>query len=208
MSEIQGRVAFVTGGASGLGLSMARILLRRSASVMLADRDAEGLERAVAELSQDSNAVSSVVCDVAEAGAIEEAAQKTVEHFGKVHIVANNAGVGLGGQPGEIPIEDWRWIVDINLMGVVSAAKISAHLFSSVADTSALYVSIPSSREKASRRAPLTAATPGAESPRSSLSVTTRWAAESIRLLAISGLGTLSVAIMSAGSISTRTVPW
>ena len=66
MSDIQGRVAFITGGASGLGLSMARTFLRRGASVMLADRDEDGLERAVADLSQDSNAVSSVVGDVAE----------------------------------------------------------------------------------------------------------------------------------------------
>ena len=109
MSDIQGRVALVTGGASGVGLSMARTFLGRGASVMLADRDAEGLARAVEALSKDSNAVSSVVCDVADAGALEEAAQKTVDHFGKVHIVANNAGVGLGGQPGEIPLPDWRW---------------------------------------------------------------------------------------------------
>lgn len=126
MSDIQGRVAFVTGGASGLGLSMARSFLRRGASVMLADRDAEGLENAVAALSSETNQVASVVCDVADANEIEKAAQSTIDHFGKVHIVANNAGVGLGGQPGEIPLQDWRWIVDINLMGVVHAAGVTA----------------------------------------------------------------------------------
>ena len=131
MSDIQGRVAFVTGGASGLGLSMARTFLSRGASVMLADRDAEGLARAVEALSKDSNAVSSVVCDVADAGALEEAAQKTGDHFGKVHIVANNAGVGLGGQPGEIPLQDWRWIVDINLMGVVHGVELFTPLIQS-----------------------------------------------------------------------------
>ncbi|MEL7108751.1 MAG: SDR family NAD(P)-dependent oxidoreductase [Pseudomonadota bacterium] len=131
MSDIQGRVAFVTGGASGLGLSMAREFLRRGARVMLADRDAEGLERAVAELSKDSNEVASVACDVADAGAIEDAAQKTVEHFGKVHIVVNNAGVALGGDPGDISIEDWRWIVDINLMGVVHGVEVFTPLIKS-----------------------------------------------------------------------------
>ncbi len=124
MSDIQGRVAFVTGGASGLGLSIARSLLRRGASVMLADRDAEGLEKAVAELSSETNQVASVVCDVADANEIEKAAQATIDHFGKVHIVVNNAGVGLGGQPGEIPLQDWRWIVDINLMGVVHGVEV------------------------------------------------------------------------------------
>lgn len=131
MSDIQGRVAFVTGGASGLGLSMAREFLRRGARVMLADRDAEGLERAVAELSKDSNEVASVICDVADANAIEEAAQKTVDHFGKVHIVVNNAGVALGGDPGDISIEDWRWIVDINLMGVVHGVEVFTPLIKS-----------------------------------------------------------------------------
>ena len=63
MSDIQGRVAFVTGGASGLGLAMARSFLKRGARVMLADRDEEGLNRAVAELSKDSNEIASVVCD-------------------------------------------------------------------------------------------------------------------------------------------------
>jgi NAD(P)-dependent dehydrogenase (short-subunit alcohol dehydrogenase family) len=131
MSDIQGRVAFVTGGASGLGLSMARSLLKRGASVMLADRDAEGLERAVAELSSETNQVASVVCDVADASEIEKAAQATIDHFGKVHIVVNNAGVGLGGQPGEIALQDWRWIVDINLMGVVHGIEVFTPLIQS-----------------------------------------------------------------------------
>lgn len=131
MSDIQGRVAFVTGGASGLGLAMARTLLKRGARVMLADRDAEGLERAVAELSSDSNEVASIVCDVADLDQVKAAAQATVDHFGKVHIVANNAGVGKGGQPGEIPIKDWRWIVDINLMGVVHGVEIFTPLIQS-----------------------------------------------------------------------------
>lgn len=131
MSDIQGRVAFVTGGASGLGLSIARSLLRRGASVMLADRNAEGLEKAVAELSSETNQVASVVCDVADANEIEKAAQATIDHFGKVHIVVNNAGVGLGGQPGEIPLQDWRWIVDINLMGVVHGVEVFTPLIQS-----------------------------------------------------------------------------
>ena len=131
MSDIQGRVAFVTGGASGLGLSMARSFLKRGASVMLADRDAEGLQRAVAALSSDTNQVASVVCDVADASEIEKAAQATIDHFGKVHIAVNNAGVGLGGQPGEIPLQDWRWIVDINLMGVVHGVEVFTPLIQS-----------------------------------------------------------------------------
>lgn len=131
MSEIEGRVAFVTGGASGLGLAMARSFLKRGARVMLADRNEEGLAQAVSELSSDSNVVASVVCDVAEVDQVRAAAQATIDHFGKVHIVANNAGVGKGGEPGDIPIEDWRWIVDINLMGVVYGVEVFTPLIQS-----------------------------------------------------------------------------
>lgn len=131
MSDIQGRVAFVTGGASGLGLAMARSFLKRGARVMLADRNEEGLNRAVAELSKDSNEIASVVCDVADVEQVKAAAQATIDHFGKVHIVANNAGVGKGGQPGEIPIEDWKWIVDINLLGVVYGVEVFTPLIQS-----------------------------------------------------------------------------
>lgn len=131
MSEIAGRVAFVTGGASGLGLAMARSFLMRGARVMLADRNEEGLTAAVSELSKHSNEVASVVCDVADVEHVRAAAQATIDHFGKVHIVANNAGVGKGGQPGEIPIEDWRWVVDINLMGVVYGVEVFTPLIQS-----------------------------------------------------------------------------
>lgn len=131
MSEIAGRVAFITGGASGLGLAMARSFLKRGARVMLADRNEVGLAEAVSELSKDSNEVASVVCDVADVDQVRAAAQATIDHFGKVHIVVNNAGVGKGGQPGEIPIEDWRWIVDINLMGVVHGVEVFTPLIQS-----------------------------------------------------------------------------
>ncbi|MCI5043555.1 MAG: SDR family NAD(P)-dependent oxidoreductase, partial [Aquisalinus sp.] len=61
----------------------------------------------------------SVICDVADPEGVKAAADKTIERFGKVHVLVNNAGVGGGGKPGETTLEDWRWVVDINLMGVV-----------------------------------------------------------------------------------------
>ena len=131
MSEIKGRVAFVTGGASGLGLAMARTFLARGARVMLADRDEEGLTRAVADLSYYLIFYSAVCRDAADVEHVIAASQATIEHFGKVHIVANNAGGGKGGQPGEIPLEDWRWIVDINLLGVVYGVEVFTPLIQS-----------------------------------------------------------------------------
>ncbi|WOR15893.1 SDR family NAD(P)-dependent oxidoreductase [Hyphomonas sp. FCG-A18] len=124
MTEIAGKVAFITGGAGGLGLAMARAFAAKGAKVMLADRDAEGLSKAAAALAADGVDVGTVTCDVTDVDALKAAAAATIERFGKVHIVANNAGVAVGGQPGEIPLEDWRWIVDINLMGVAYGVEI------------------------------------------------------------------------------------
>ncbi|PJK30391.1 SDR family NAD(P)-dependent oxidoreductase [Minwuia thermotolerans] len=120
MREIEDRIAFVTGGASGIGLAVAKALVNRGARVMLADIDADALALAKAEIGQ---AAEGVVCDVASAQSVEEAAQATIDAFGKVHMVFNNAGVGLGGKPGEVSLKDWRWIVDINLMGVVHGVE-------------------------------------------------------------------------------------
>jgi NAD(P)-dependent dehydrogenase (short-subunit alcohol dehydrogenase family) len=124
MTEIAGKVAFITGGAGGLGLAMARAFAAKGAKVMLADRDAEGLSKATAALAADGVDVGTVTCDVTDVDALKAAAAATIERFGKVHIVVNNAGVAVGGQPGEIPLEDWRWIVDINLMGVAYGVEI------------------------------------------------------------------------------------
>ncbi len=75
--------------------------------------------------------VETIVCDVAKAESVKSAADFTVERFGKVHIVINNAGVSLAGKPGSIPLEDWRWIVDINLMGVVYGVEVFVPLIKS-----------------------------------------------------------------------------
>lgn len=128
MTDIAGRVAFITGGASGLGLSMARAFAAKGAKIMLADRNADGLVAAKAALSDTGAAVETVTCDVTDLAQVKAAADATIAAFGKVHIVVNNAGVALGGQPGAIPIEDWRWVVDINLMGVVHGVEVFAPL--------------------------------------------------------------------------------
>jgi NAD(P)-dependent dehydrogenase (short-subunit alcohol dehydrogenase family) len=118
--EISGKTAFVTGGASGIGLEIGRHLMELGAKVMLADRDADGLAAAKADLGR----IQTVVCDVADAASVQAAADATIAEFGKVHIVVNNAGVSLAGPAGHMPLEDWRWIVDINLMGVVHGVEV------------------------------------------------------------------------------------
>ena len=116
LTSLEGKTAFVTGGAKGIGFAIAKNLVGRGANVMLADINEDTLAAASEALGERADAV---LCDVADAAAVKAAADKTIERFGKVHIIVNNAGVGAGGTPGEIPLDDWRWVVDINLMGVV-----------------------------------------------------------------------------------------
>ena len=125
MTDITGKTAFITGGASGLGFSMARAFASRGANVMLADIDEAGLAVAAEKLRAETNAeIDHVVCDVARAEAVRAGADAVVDRFGKVHIVVNNAGVAINGKPGTIALEDWRWIVDINLLGVVYGVEV------------------------------------------------------------------------------------
>lgn len=119
MTDIAGKTAFITGGANGIGLGIAKALAARGANLMLVDINAAGLDAAKQSFEGTNVRVETAMCDVARAEAVQSAADQAVEAFGKVHIVVNNAGVGMGGVPGEIALEDWRWIVDINLMGVV-----------------------------------------------------------------------------------------
>ena len=118
MTDIANKTAFVTGAASGIGLALTKALLARGAKVMMADMNAEGLKAAQASLNAH-NSTGTVVCDVSDAASVQYAAKATIDTFGKVHLLFNNAGVSLAGPAGRFNLEDWRWITDINLMGVV-----------------------------------------------------------------------------------------
>ncbi|RAV61539.1 short-chain dehydrogenase, partial [Aerococcus urinae] len=111
--------AFVTGGASGIGFAMAKAFGAAGMNVMLADIEREPLEKAVEDLRQRQVRVEGVHCDVAERRSVEDAAKATIEAFGKVHVVCNNAGVGAGGPVGTLKPGDWDWTIAVNLMGVV-----------------------------------------------------------------------------------------
>jgi len=117
MTDIKNKTAFVTGAASGIGFALAEGLLKRGAKVMLVDIDAKGLAAARKKLGTDNTAIA--VCDVADPDAVKTAAASAIDIFGNVHLVFNNAGVSLPGRPGRIALEDWRWITDINILGVV-----------------------------------------------------------------------------------------
>jgi NAD(P)-dependent dehydrogenase (short-subunit alcohol dehydrogenase family) len=123
MRELGGKTAFVTGGASGIGLALCRAFLEQGMKVMLADIETDALERAVKALQSVGADVQGVSCDVADAASVERAAKAAYEAFGNVHVVCNNAGVGAPGDIGTISLDSWRWVLDVNVMGVVHGIR-------------------------------------------------------------------------------------
>jgi len=117
MTDIANKTAFVTGAASGIGFALAKGLLKQGAKVMLVDSDSDGLKSAQERLGSVNTAIS--ICDVADAEAVKASAAAAIETFANIHLIFNNAGVSLPGRPGRIALEDWRWITDINILGVV-----------------------------------------------------------------------------------------
>jgi len=123
MKDFKGKTAFVTGAASGIGLAMARTFLDRGMNVMLADVEQAALDQAVHSLSNHGDRVASVTADVSVGEAVAEAAERAIKTFGKVHVLANNAGVSKGGKVEEIPLADWDWVIGVNLYGTLHGVR-------------------------------------------------------------------------------------
>jgi NAD(P)-dependent dehydrogenase (short-subunit alcohol dehydrogenase family) len=123
LRDFDGKTAFVTGGASGIGLALGRAFAEAGMKVMLADVEAGALDQALHNLSNHGNRVQGIRCDVGDAESVERAARATFDAFGNVHVVCNNAGVAAGGGIDNISIDNWRWVVDVNLMGVVYGVR-------------------------------------------------------------------------------------
>jgi NAD(P)-dependent dehydrogenase (short-subunit alcohol dehydrogenase family) len=119
MRELAGKTAFVSGGASGIGFALGRAFAEAGMKVMLADIETDALAAAVKSLRKFGPDVRGVTCDVADPVSVERAAKASYEAFGNVHVVCNNAGVAGGGGIDNISIDTWRWVLDVNLMGVV-----------------------------------------------------------------------------------------
>jgi NAD(P)-dependent dehydrogenase (short-subunit alcohol dehydrogenase family) len=128
MKDLAGKTAFVTGGASGIGLSMARAFGREGMNVVISDVDGAALDAAGEALEQEQVRVATVVCDVGDRASVQAAAQAAIVAFGKVHLVCNNAGVAVGGALGQVRQADWDWIFDVNIMGVVHGMETFAPL--------------------------------------------------------------------------------
>jgi len=123
MRELAGKTAFVTGGASGIGLALGRAFAQAGMKVMLADIEATALQAAVKGLQEFGRNVRGTVCDVADSASVEQAAKMSFEAFGNVHVVCNNAGVAAGGGIDDISLDNWRWVLDVNLMGVLHGIR-------------------------------------------------------------------------------------
>jgi len=118
MRELAGKTAFVTGGASGIGLALARAFAQAGMKVMLADIEPGALATAVEDLRGVGPDTRGVACDVADAVSVERAAEAAYQAFGNVHVVCNNAGVASAGGLDDLSLESWQWVLDVNMMGV------------------------------------------------------------------------------------------
>jgi NAD(P)-dependent dehydrogenase (short-subunit alcohol dehydrogenase family) len=116
-------VAVVTGAGSGIGRALAHRFAGAGMRVMLADIDGAAVEGVAAELTESGAEVAARRVDVAEAEQVEALAEATLKRFGQVNVICNNAGISSGGLCWEIPLEDWRWTIDVNLYGVIHGIR-------------------------------------------------------------------------------------
>jgi NAD(P)-dependent dehydrogenase (short-subunit alcohol dehydrogenase family) len=123
MRELSGKTAFVTGGASGIGFALGAAFAQAGMKVMLADIETGALAEAVKSLHDFGPNVRGVACDVADPVSVERAANASYQAFGNVHVVCNNAGVAAAGGIDNISLDNWRWVVDVNLMGVLHGIR-------------------------------------------------------------------------------------
>lgn len=129
MQDLEGKVAVVTGGAGGIGLAMTERFVAAGMRVVLADIEEEALSREASRLEATGADVTGVLTDVRDPAAVEALADHALSHFGAVHVLCNNAGVGPGGPMVETTPADWQWTVEVNVLGVAYGVTAFAKRF-------------------------------------------------------------------------------
>ncbi|HMD99866.1 MAG TPA: SDR family NAD(P)-dependent oxidoreductase [Terriglobia bacterium] len=124
MKEFKGKVAVITGAASGIGRRIAERCVNEGMKTVLADIDDANLAKAETELKTLGGTVLGVRTDVSKRNDVEQLARQTLDAFGQVHLLFNNAGVGAGGSPWEATWNDWEWVIGVNLWGVIHGVKV------------------------------------------------------------------------------------
>lgn len=124
IKDFAGKTAVLTGAGSGFGLECARIGARLGMKLVLADVQQDALDRAAAEMKAVGAEVLAQQLDVSDAAQMEHLAQRVQERFGAPHFVFNNAGVGAGGLVWENTVQDWRWVLGVNLWGVIHGVRL------------------------------------------------------------------------------------
>jgi NAD(P)-dependent dehydrogenase (short-subunit alcohol dehydrogenase family) len=123
MRELRDKVAVVTGGASGIGRAMVDRFAAEGMKVVVADVEPTALAATERDLSAAGHAVLAVPTDVSKPGDVDALAERTLARFGKVHVLCNNAGVSVGGPMWEHTLDDWRWVLGVNLWGVIHGVR-------------------------------------------------------------------------------------
>jgi NAD(P)-dependent dehydrogenase (short-subunit alcohol dehydrogenase family) len=113
------RVAIITGGASGIGRALAKALVAKGAKVVLADINAAGLEETLDSLTEGPGTAIAIPTDVTDPDAVQSLVDTTVERYGKLDLIFNNAGIGVFGEAKDVTIEDWYRVFDVNIRGVL-----------------------------------------------------------------------------------------
>ena len=124
MKEFKGKVAVITGAASGIGRGIAERCVREGMKVVLADIDRVTLRTAETELKTAGGTVVGVRTDVSKRSEVELLARQALDAFGQVDLLFNNAGVAAGGTPWEATWNDWEWVIGVNLWGVIHGVKV------------------------------------------------------------------------------------
>ena len=124
ISEFKNKTAVLTGAGSGFGLECARIGAKLGMNLVLADVQQDALDRAVAEMEAAGASVLAMRVDVSKADQVEALGAATLARFGAPHFVFNNAGVGSGGLIWENTLQDWEWVIGVNLMGVAHGIRV------------------------------------------------------------------------------------